>query len=227
MTDLFADIWPMLVSIAIHPVAITLALVLAGRAHGAKSAACFAGGFCAGLLATCAVGRLLALVLHGPGGGDSRHIAAWMTLAAGVIVALWALSLVVLRANRSRLDFLSRSIPRMLSLSMGGLVLHGFKGAALNPKDLAVSLAFGARLGVLDEGQERAIMAVAVFLFLIAGTLPLLAPAIVSGLGTAPARERLDGLSEQIRGHYLLASAVVLVVMGLNMIRSAMERLAG
>jgi hypothetical protein len=220
---ILGEILPLLVSIAIHPIAIAVALVIAGRPGGAKGGSMYCGGFAAGIITAFGITRLLASGHFGHGGHGARMNLAKLDLVAGVVVILWALWSVTFGRKMTEDGYVGNIIRKALPMSDGQLLFKGFKGALLNPKDLAVSVALGAHLGYLDPGPLQEIAVLAIFVFV--GILPLLIPAIVAWRGSTPQKSLLYLLTEWINHHLPLASSLVLVVMGLNMIRSAAPHL--
>ncbi|MFM9106077.1 MAG: hypothetical protein ACKOWF_05185, partial [Chloroflexota bacterium] len=143
---------------------------------------------------------------------------------AGAIVILVAIWTVTVGRKYAKPGYVGKIILKALPLSDAQLLRKGFVGALLNPKDLAVSVALGVHLGLLDPGPRESIFIV--LAIIAVAILPLLIPVIVAARGGDPARSALYRLDAWIRANLPLASAIVLLLMGANMILSAVERLS-
>jgi len=223
MLGVFGEIFPLLVSIAIHPIAAVVALTISGRPGGGRAGIHYAAGFALGIVAAIGAGQLFELVNHGTRGGGTRHLLATVDLIAGVAVLVWGVWSLTLGRKWTETGFVGKIILKAQPRSDGELMRMGFRGALLNPKDLAVSFALGTRLGVIGPEPWQAATAIIVFVFV--AVLALLIPAVVAARGGAPARSLLYRLDAWIAGNLPLASAIVLIVMGANMIRSALGHL--
>lgn len=220
MAGAIGDTLPLALGVALNPPAILAVILLAAPAGGRFGALLFALGWLLGLaallvLATTAVASRLASIYP-------RDSAGWAvgTLALGVVLVA-AATRQLLRSGAEE-----ASTPRWLAAVEGASTGRAFGiGVFLATVSLknVVLLAAAAIVGQAQLGLERTAIAVAVFL--VVCSLGILAPLLVRGLGgpkgigvLADWRERLVRSADSI-------TAVVMLLLGGNLIGRSIEAL--
>jgi hypothetical protein len=194
-------------------VAIILMLVTPqGRANGTL----FAVGWLAGL----AVLGTLVLLLAGPAdastGGQPAAWTGWLKLLIGVLLLLLAA-----RQWRGRpAPGAEPEMPRWMAgldhLRPGGALGLGALLSAANPKNGGLTIAAAA--SIAGAGLAGGEQAVALAVFVVVGSVGVLAPLVVYLAGGERAARTLDGWKTWASGHNAAIMAVLFLVFGVKLV---------
>lgn len=212
MNGVIGDLLPLAVGIAISPVPIiaVILMLLSPRAGGASLG--YLLGWIVGIVLTTTVVALLVGATAGSGDGGPSTATAIILLLLGV--GCLALAVGQWRARpkpgaHGALPAWMATIDKVTPVKATGL---GFLLSALNPKNLAMSVAAGAVVagGGLSVGQN--VLAVAVFTLVAASTV------LVPVVGYLTAKERmapvLTNLRTWLEQNNATVMAILLLVIG-------------
>ena len=210
---------PMAIGVAISPVPIIAIVLMLGTPRARANGPAFAVGWLAGL---SIVGAVTLVAASGNATSDTGEPATWanvLKLVFGVLFLLMAARIWHSRPKPGE----EAAMPKWMqaidtftapkSLGMGALL------SALNPKNLALTVAAAtaiAQTGISD-GQE----AVALAVFVILGSITILAPVAVYFLMGTKAKEILDGLKGFMAAHNAAIMTVLLLVLGAKLVGDA------
>jgi hypothetical protein len=193
-----------------------------GTSRARSTGPAFAVGWLAGLTI---VGSVVLLLASGNSAETDGSPATWTTVAQFALGVLFLM--MALRAWRGRpRDGQEAAMPQWMQAidafgarkALGvGVLLSG-----VNPKNLALTLAAATAIAATGiPGREQA---VALAVFVLLGSLTILAPVgIYFALGVR-ATEILDGLKAWMAAHNAAIMAVLLLVLGAKMIGDAISR---
>ncbi|MEV6229139.1 GAP family protein [Saccharopolyspora shandongensis] len=201
--------------VAVSPLPIVAIILVLATPRGRLNGPLFAIGWVAGLSALGAV----MLAIGGPAGASThQQPATWvggLKLALGVLLVLlgarqWRRRSV--DASQAQLPKWMAAIDRFTPIKIFGL---GLALAAANLKNAPLTLAAGASISSagLPVGQQIASLGV----FVIIGSLGLLAPLGVVLLMGEPAKNMLDGWRDWAVRHNTAVMAVLCFVLGLKL----------
>ncbi|KAA9162587.1 GAP family protein [Amycolatopsis acidicola] len=210
MGDVLGDLLPLALGVAISPVpVIAVILMLLAPKAGATSAG-FLGGWVAGIVVATVVFLVLAEVAGlGDGGGPSTA-ASWIKLVLGLVIVLLGAKQWRGRPREGEEATLPKwmaAIDTFTAMKATGL---GFLLSAVNPKNLAMTVAAGVTLGALPAGQ--AAIGTAVFTVLAASTVA--APVVAYALAAESMAKVLDRLRTRLVQDNAVITAVLLVTIG-------------
>ncbi|MFD8421914.1 GAP family protein [Streptomyces sp. NPDC059668] len=216
MGQVLGDILGFAAAVAVSPLPIIAIILVLATPRGRLNGPLFAAGWVVGL---CAVGGVV-LAIAGPEGATAGgRPATWvgaLKLALGVLLALFGVRQWRRRptgASEAKLPKWMATIDRLTPPKVFGL---GLALAALNAKNAPLTIAAGATIASagLPAGQQIASLAV----FVLIGTLGLLAPLGVFLAGGDRARSTLGGWKEWAARHNVAVMAVLFFVIGLKLL---------
>jgi threonine/homoserine/homoserine lactone efflux protein len=206
MNQVFGELLPLAVGVAISPIPIIAAILmlLAGKA-GATSL-----GFLLGWVAGIAVATGVSVAFAGAGFGgsdDPSSAVSWTKMGLGVLLLLLAVRQWRGRPKPGADAPLPGWMSAMDTFTWAKAAGLGFLLSAINPKNLLMCVAAGVAIGSggLSSGDET--VAVAVFTVLAASTVA------VPVLAYAVARGRLHGPLEELKKWLLAHNAAVMTVL--------------
>jgi heme/copper-type cytochrome/quinol oxidase subunit 3 len=210
---------PMAIGVAISPVPIIAIVLMLGTPRARANGPAFAVGWLAGLSIIGAITLVSASGNATSGTGEPATWANVLKLVFGVLFVLIAARTWHGRPKPGE----EAAMPKWMqaidtftapkSLGMGALL------SGLNPKNLALTIAAATAIAQtgISGGQE----AVALAVFIILGSMTILAPVAVYFLMGAKAKEILDGLKEFMGAHNAAIMTVLLLVLGAKLIGDA------
>lgn len=211
---------PPAVGVALNPIAIVAAILMAGSRRPRMNGIGFALGWAVGLVLLMLAPALLMHDRFVRFNRDPRPIVGVIDLAAGAIVlgmAVWAF----LRKERPAGEGGPRWLGRVSSfLPVQAAGLGAFLAIA-SLKNLTLLGNAGARLGSLD--LQGIPLLLATLGFLLACSVGIVAPLAMALLGGEGERERLDRLEGWLLAHMNRLTAVVLLPVGLSMLQSGLS----
>lgn len=213
VAEVLADVLPSAVGVALSPVPIIATVVMLGSTGGRRRGAVFAVGWVVGLtLATTVV------VLASSGAVSDDAPAAWVAWLR-VAVGLGFLALAV-RTWRSRpADGAAAELPGWMAkldeMSAARTALLGSALAAVNPKNLALSVAAAAVIadGALDGGPT----ALAVAVFVVVGSLTVAGPVVLAAIAPQRSATTLASVQTFMSAHNAAIMTTVLLLLGVKL----------
>jgi threonine/homoserine/homoserine lactone efflux protein len=218
------DILPMAVGVAISPVPIIAIVLMLGTPRAQSNGPAFALGWLLGL--SIAGGVTLALA-SGRAQGDGDEPATWVSVVKLVFGVLFVLFAARTWRGRPRGDQ-AAAMPKWMQaidkFGSGKALGAGVLLSALNPKNLALTIAAAAAIAQAGISTGEEVGAIAVFILL--GSLSILAPlAIYFALG-ARATTILGRLKNWMAEHNAAIMTVLLLVLGAKLIGDAISGLS-
>jgi heme/copper-type cytochrome/quinol oxidase subunit 3 len=210
---------PMAIGVAISPVPIIAIVLMLGTPRARANGPAFAVGWLAGL---SIIGAITLVSASGNATSDTGEPATWANVLKLVFGVLFVLIAARTWHGRPKPGE-EAAMPKWMqaidtftapkSLGMGALL------SGLNPKNLALTIAAATAIAQtgISGGQE----AVALAVFIILGSMTILAPVAVYFLMGAKAKEILDGLKEFMGAHNAAIMTVLLLVLGAKLIGDA------
>jgi threonine/homoserine/homoserine lactone efflux protein len=218
------DILPLAIGVAISPVPIIAIVLMLGTPRAGSTGPAFAVGWLAGL---SLVGTVVLLVASGNATQDDGGPATWTSTLELVFGTLFLV--IAARTWRSRpRPGHEAEMPRWMqaidTFSTGKAFGVGVLLSGVNPKNLALTVAAATAIAQTEvPGGEQAI-ALAVFVLL--GSLTILAPVAIYFAMGARAAVILDGLKSWMAAHNAAIMTVLLLVLGAKLIGDAIAGLS-
>ncbi|MFF2995912.1 GAP family protein [Streptomyces sp. NPDC057950] len=216
MGQVLGDILGFAAAVAVSPLPIIAMILVLATPRGRLNGLLFAAGWVVGL---CVVGGVVLAIVGPEGASSGGRPATWvgcLKLALGVLLALFGARLWRRRpsdVSEAKLPKWMATIDRLTPPKVFGL---GLALAALNAKNAPLTIAAGATIAAagLPAGQQIASLAV----FVLIGTVGLLAPLGVFLVGGDRARSTLGGWKDRAARHNVAVMAVLFFVMGLKLL---------
>lgn len=211
------------VGVAISPVPTSAVILMLFSARAKVNGPLFMVGWGTALAVIGGVSYLLAVQ-----GGASTSEAAAETLSVGKIV-FGVLFLLLAARNWSHRPALGAvpEPPKWMAgidgLAPGKALGMGLALAALNPKNLMLSLAAGTALASLGLSTSEAVWSLVVFVAV--GSLTVAGPVIYYLVGGQHARDRLDEFKDWLVVHNSAVMAVLFLVLGVDLIAKVLPPL--
>ncbi|GGN92382.1 membrane protein [Streptomyces albiflavescens] len=216
MGQVLGDVLGFAAAVAVSPLPIVAMILVLATPRGRRNGLLFAAGWVLGLSALGAI----VLAIAGPGGASSKsQPATWvggLKLALGLLLALFGLRMWRRRpkdASQAQLPKWMSTIDRLAPLKVFGLAVAL---AALNAKNAPLTIAAAASIASagLPVGQQIASLAI----FVLIGSLGLLAPLGVFLIGGDRAKTTLGNWKQWAAQHNIAVMAVLFFVLGLKLI---------
>ena len=219
MGGAFGDILPLAVGVAVSPIPIIAIVLMLGTPRARTNGPAFAAGWLAGLTI---VGAIVLVLASGKSASDTGGPATWTSVLRLVFGALFLL--LAARSWHGRPQpGQEAQMPKWMHAIDGfgagksfgvGALLSG-----LNPKNLALSVAAAAAIAQaeISGGEQAAALAV----FVVLGSVTILAPVVIYFTMGAKAKEILDGLKLWLSAHNAAIMTVLLLVLGAKLIGDA------
>ena len=224
MGQAIGDMLPMAIGVAISPVPVIAVVLMLGTPRARVNGPAFAVGWLAGL---AIVGAIVLVLASGNAASDTGEPATWasvLKLAFGVLFVLMAA-----RAWHGRPKAGEEAPMPKWMLAIDGFAAGKSLGAGallsgLNPKNLALTVAAGTAIAQteISGGQQAIVLAI----FVVLGSLTILAPVAVYFLMGARATEILDELKRFMGAHNAAIMTVLLLVLGAKLIGDAIAGLS-
>jgi threonine/homoserine/homoserine lactone efflux protein len=212
---------PMAIGVAISPVPIIAIVLMLGTPRARSTGPAFAVGWLVGMTV---VGVVVLLLASGNAADDDGSAATWtsvLKLVFGVLFVLIAARTWRTRPEPGQEAAMPRWMQAIDTFAAGKALGAGVLLSGINPKNLALTLAAATAIAQTEiPGGEQAI-ALAVFVLL--GSLTILAPVAIYFAMGARATEILDGLKNWMAAHNAAIMTVVLVVLGAKLIGDAIS----
>ena len=217
------DILPMAVGVALSPVPIIAIVLMLGTPRAKTNGPAFAVGWLIGL--SIAGGLMLAFA-SGRAEEDGEGPATWVTivkLVFGVAFVLLAARTWRGRPRGSEEASMPKWMQAIDTFRTGKAFVAGAVLSGLNPKNLALTIAAAAAIASVGISTGEAIATLAVFILL--GSLSILAPLGIYFLMSSRAVTILGGLKNWMARHNAVIMTVLLLVLGAKLIGDAVAGL--
>jgi threonine/homoserine/homoserine lactone efflux protein len=217
------DLLPAAIGVAISPVPVIAIVLMLGTPRASSTGPAFAAGWLAGLTI---VGTVVLLLASGNAADESGGPATWTSVLQLVVGLLFFL--MAARSWRGRpAPGQEAAMPKWMqaidTFTPGKALGVGVLLSGLNPKNLALTLAAATAIAEteISGGQEAVTLAV----FVILGSLTILAPVVIYFAMGARAKDILDGLKAWMSAHNAAIMTVLLLVLGTKLVGDAIAGL--
>jgi hypothetical protein len=217
------EILPLAIGVAISPVPIIAIVLMLGTPRARSNGLAFALGWIAGL--TIAGGALLALA-SGNSQEDDGGPETWVSvvkLALGVLFLLLAARTWRGRPRAGQEAAMPKWMQAIDTFTTGRSLGFGVLLSGVNPKNLALTIAAAAVIAQTGISGEAA---GALAIFILVGSLSILAPVVIYFALGARAAVILDELKTWMAAHNAAIMAVLLLVLGMKLIGDAIGGLS-
>ena len=224
MGEGIGDILPMAIGVAISPVPIIAIVLMLGTPRARSTGPAFAVGWLIGL---SVVGVIVLLLASGNTTDDGGAPATWtsvLKLGIGVLFLLIAARTWRTRPAPGQEAQMPKWMQAIDTFSPGKALGVGVLLSGVNPKNLALTLA--AATAIAQTGISGGDQAIALAVFVLLGSLTILAPVAIYFAMGARAAKILDGLKSWMAAHNAAIMTVLLLVLGAKLIGDAIAGLS-
>jgi threonine/homoserine/homoserine lactone efflux protein len=219
MGQAIGEILPLAVGVAISPVPIIAIVLILGTPRARSNGPAFALGWIAGL--TIVGGVLLALA-NGNSQADDGGPETWVSivkLALGVLFVLVAARTWHTRPRAGREAAMPKWMQAIDTFTAGKSLGFGAILSGVNPKNLALTIA--AATAIAQTGSSGGEAAVALAVFILVGSLSIIAPVGISFAMGAKGAVVLEEIKQWMAAHNAAIMTVLLLVLGVKLIGDA------
>jgi threonine/homoserine/homoserine lactone efflux protein len=209
------DILGLAAGVAVSPLPIVAIILMLATPQGRTNGILFGVGWLAGLAVLGTVVLLLAQPAGASSGGEPAAWTGWLKLLLGVLLLLAAA-----RQWRGRpAPGAEPEMPKWMAgldrIRPGGSLGLGALLSAVNPKNGALTIAAAASIAAagLPGGEEAAVLAV----FVLIGSVGVLAPLVLYLTAGESAARTLDGWKTWAGDHNAAIMAVLLLIFGVKL----------
>jgi hypothetical protein len=218
------DILPLAVGVAISPVPVIAVVLMLGTPRARSNGPAFALGWVAGL--TIVGGAVLA-VANGNSQADDGGPETWVSvvkLVFGVLFLLLAARTWRTRPRAGQEAAMPKWMQAIDAFTAGKSLGFGALLSGVNPKNLALTIA--AATAIAQTGLSGGEAAGALAVFVIVGSLSILAPVVIYFVMGPKAAAILDELKTWMAAHNAAIMTVLLLVLGAKLIGDAISGLS-
>ena len=224
MGQAIGEILPLAIGVAISPVPIIAIVLMLGTHRARSNGLAFAIGWVAGL--TIVGGALLALA-SGNSQADDGGPETWVSLvklALGILFLLLAARTWRGRPRAGQEVAMPKWMQAIDTFTTGKSLGFGVLLSGVNPKNLALTIA--AATTIAQSGISGGEAAGTLAIFILVGSLSILAPVVVYFALGPKAATILDELKTWMEAHNAAIMAVLLLVLGVKLIGDAIGGLS-
>lgn len=218
MGSAIGQILPTAIGVAISPVPIIAVVLLLASPKGKGKAL----GFLLGWLIGLGLVGVLVLVLAEPAGASTDNGPAvwvgWLLAALGALAILLGIRQFRGRPRGDEEPPMPKWMAAIDKFTAGRSTAVGFVLAALNPKNLTLTLAAAATIAAAGLSSTESYVALAVFV--VIGTIGLAIPIAIYFLGGDKAAQTLEELHHWLAIHNAAIMSVLFVVIGAKLLGS-------
>jgi hypothetical protein len=218
------DILPLAVGVAISPVPIIAIVLMLGTPRARPNGLAFALGWVVGLTI---VGGVMLAVASGNSQADDGGPDTWVSLvklAFGALFLLLAARTWRTRPRAGQEAAMPKWMQAIDTFTTGKSFGFGALLSGVNPKNLALTIA--AATAIAQTGISGGEAAGALAVFIIVGSLSILAPVVIYFAMGAKAAVILDELKTWMAAHNAAIMSVLLLVLGAKLIGDAVAGLS-
>ena len=213
------DILPIAIGVAISPVPIIAIVLMLGTPRASSTGTAFACGWMLGL---SAVGAAMLALASGNSTSDSGSPANWVSflrLAFGVLFVLLAVQQWRTRPKPGEEASMPKWMQTIDTFTAAKALAAGVALSAVNPKNLALTVAAAATIAQsgISTGQEIGALVV----FVLIASITILTPLVIYFTLGAKAKEILDGIKGWMAANNATIMTVLLTVLGFKLIGDA------
>jgi len=215
------EILPTAIGVAISPIPIIAVVLMLSTLEGKRNGVAFLIGWLIGL---GLVGVIVLLVADPAGasedGGPATWV-GWLILVLGLVAVLIGIRSWQGRPRGDEEPPMPNWMAAINQFTLGKSIGLGFLLAALNPKNLTLTLAAAAAIATagLSNTDEYIVLAI----FVLIGTIGLAIPIGIYFLGGDTAAETLAELRHWLAVNNATIMAVLMVVIGAKLVGSGMQ----
>jgi threonine/homoserine/homoserine lactone efflux protein len=224
MATAIGDVLPLAVGVAISPVPIIAVVLMLGTPRARTNGLAFALGWIAGL--TIVGGVLLALA-NGNSQADDGSPETWVSfveLVLGMLFLLLAARTWHSRPRAGQEAAMPKWMQAIDTFTTGKSLGFGVLLSGVNPKNLALTVA--AATTIAQTGISGGEAAGTLAIFILVGSLSILAPVFIYFALGAKAAAILDEMKTWMAAHNAAIMAVLLLVLGMKLIGDAIGGLS-
>ena len=210
------DILGLAAGVAVSPLPIVAMILLLATPRGRADGLLFGVGWLVGLAVLGAVVLALAGPADASAGGEPAAWTGWLKLLLGVLALLLALRQWRARPAEGAEPEMPRWMASLDRLRPGGALGLGALLSAVNPKNGGLTIAAAATIAGagLDGGAQAVVLAV----FVLIGSLGVLAPLVVYLVTGENAARTLDTWKTWAATHNAAVMAVLFLVFGFKLV---------
>ncbi len=215
------EILPLAVGVAISPIPIIAVVLMLSTPKGKGNGLAFLLGWLVGL---GLVGAIVLLVADPAGASDDSGPAiwvGWLVLVLGLVAVLIGIRSWSGRPRGDEEPAMPKWMAAVDQFTPGKSLGLGFLLAALNPKNLTLTLAAAAAIATAGLSSTDQYIVLAVFVLI--GTVGLAVPIGIYFLGGDQAAETLAELRHWLAINNATIMAVLMVVIGAKLVGSGMK----
>jgi threonine/homoserine/homoserine lactone efflux protein len=178
------------------------------------------------VVALCAVSGVIYAVSDESNASTSSSASdtiSWLKIVFGVLFLLLALRMYRDRPAPGAEPAMPKWMSGIDALTPGKAFVLGLLLAGVNPKNLI--LTFGAATGLAQLGLSTTDVVVSLIVFVVVGSLTIAGPVLYYLLGGERAKRELDQLKGWLSVHNAAVMAVVLLVLGVDLIAKGLPPL--
>ncbi len=224
MGQAIGDVLPLAIGVALSPVPIIAIVLMLGTPRARSNGPAFALGWIAGL---AVVGGVVLALASDNAQADDGSPETWVS----VLKLLFGLLFLLLAARTWRgrpREGEEAAMPKWMqaidAFTAGKSLGAGFLLSGINPKNLALTIAAAA--AIAQTGISGGESAVALAVFILVGSLTILAPVAVYFLLGARAPAILNEMKTWMAAHNAAIMTVLLLVLGAKLIGDAIAGLS-
>ena len=221
MGKAIAGVLPEAVGVAISPVPIIAVVLMLAAPKGKSKGLAFLIGWIVGLFV---VGTIVLLVADpadaSTDAGPSSWV-GWLFLVLGVLAVLGGLTQFRNRPEPGEVAPLPAWMKAIDKFTAGRASAIGLALAAVNPKNLMLTLAAAA--AIAGAGLEGSQSFVALGVFVLIGSLGLAIPISIYLLGGAKAAQTLDDMRKWLAVHNPAIMTVLFVIIGMKLVSNGLQ----
>jgi hypothetical protein len=224
MGKAIGEILPLAIGVALSPIPIIAIVLMLGTLRARSNGPAFAAGWVAGL---AIVGTIVLVLASGDATQGSGAPATWasvLKLLFGILFLLLAARFWHGRPAPGQEATMPKWMAAIDTFTAGKSLGVGALLSGLNPKNLALTVAAATTIAQagISNGQEAVTLAV----FILLGSLTILAPLVIYFATGEKAKEILDGLKTWMAAHNAAIMTVLLLVLGAKLIGDAISGLS-
>lgn len=217
--QVIGHVLPSAVGVALSPIPIIAVVLMLGTPRARSNGPAFAIGWVIGLTAVSAVVLVVADGASDPGSTTSDSV-NWVTLGLGILFLAMAARQWRGRPRHGEVMAMPSWMQATEHFTPVKSVALGFALSALNPKNLALTLAAAGSIAQADLGTTDDVVAIAVYVVLAS----LSVAGLVVWFLVAPraAAKPLDGIKDFMARNNAVIMCVILLVLGAKLIGDGM-----
>jgi threonine/homoserine/homoserine lactone efflux protein len=216
MNGVIGDILPAAVGVAISPIPVIAAILMLLSPKARKTSLGFLAGWVLGIVLAVVVFALLAAGISPAASTGPQPVAGTIYLLVGVLLGV----LGVLQWRRRPHGDTQPAMPKWMeaidSMTAVRGMLLGAALAALNPKNLLLTVAAGTSIGAAKLGTGEATVAVIIFTVVASSTVA--APVVAFLVAAERMKKPLDDLGQWLVINNATVMSVLLLVLGVTQV---------